>query len=157
MPIVCETGLLPSLWWNLCCQNQPSQRLALPFPSLCVKGPKVLSRNDPSHDSQIGRLIYWAHTHPQKCTHSFLTGNMVSMESGWRNYIEWGWISNLRAKCTFVLQMLLRADCWFSSYQLSTQCLSTYYLPRLCRWINAIQFNVYYFMSDVFKMHSGFQ
>ena len=39
MPIVCETGLLPSLWWNPCCQNQPSQRLALPFPSLCVKGP----------------------------------------------------------------------------------------------------------------------
>ena len=33
---------------------------------------------------------------------------MVSMESGWRNYIGWGWISNLKAKCTFVLQILIQ-------------------------------------------------
>ena len=47
MPIVCETDLLPTLWWNPCCQNQLPQRLALPFPSICVRGPNSVKAKWP--------------------------------------------------------------------------------------------------------------
>ena len=33
---------------------------------------------------------------------------MVSMESGWRNYIGWGCIRNLKAKCTLVSHILIQ-------------------------------------------------
>ena len=65
-------------------------------------------RNGLLHDNQIERLIYWIHTHTKKCTHSFSTGYMVSMESGWTNYIGWGCIRNLNAKCTLFSHILIQ-------------------------------------------------
>ena len=71
IPIVCETGLLPSLWWNLCCQNQPSQRLALPFPSLCVKGPNSVEPKWPI-TWQSNRTANILNTHPPTEMHTFV-------------------------------------------------------------------------------------
>ena len=55
------------LWWNPCCQ--PPQRLALPFPSICVRGPNSGEAKWPiTWQSNMTASILNTHTHKEMHT-----------------------------------------------------------------------------------------
>ena len=71
IPIVYDADLLPSLWWNPCCQNQPPEILALSFPFICVRGPNSGERKWPII-WQWNRTANILNTHAHKEMHTFV-------------------------------------------------------------------------------------